>query len=166
MPKAIALAMTLLRDRTAAEDVVHDCYCRLLAKREVYDLPRDGLKILRQAVAHACINHNSRARLLLRLRLPDDGEHDDGPNADLPDGKAIEPLTVLMTRELQAAIDAGLSRLPPAQRAALELKSLGHSLQEIADALGVSPANAAVLVHRARKSLGERLAPHLREATG
>ena len=50
-----------------------------------------------------------------------------------------------------------------AQRGALELKSLGYSLDEIAEALGTSPSNAGVLVHRARKILAERLARFLEE---
>ena len=40
-PDAVAYAVSLLRDRAAAEDVVQDCYCRLLQKADVYDLPRE-----------------------------------------------------------------------------------------------------------------------------
>ena len=35
-----------------------------------------------------------------------------------------------------------------AQRGALELKSLGYSLEEIAEALGTSSSNAGALIHR------------------
>ncbi len=56
-----------------------------------------------------------------------------------------------------------LGQLTVAQRGALELKSLGYSLDEIAEALGTSPSNARVLVHRARKLLAERLARFLEE---
>src|SRR5262245_30361949 len=42
LPRAVAYARSLLRDLPAAEDVAHDCYCRLLRRADIYDLPRDG----------------------------------------------------------------------------------------------------------------------------
>ena len=71
-----------------------------------------------------------------------------------------------MYRELQAAIGSALQSLPVQQRAALELKSLGCSLSDIAKSLGVTENNAGVLVHRARKSLEKELEPLLTEAGG
>lgn len=43
------------------------------------------------------------------------------------------------------------------QRAALELKSMGYSLAEIARAVEVSESNAGVLVHRARRAVADYL---------
>ena len=45
-PRAVAYARSLLRNPDDADDIVQDCYCRLIAKATVYDLPRDGFKIL------------------------------------------------------------------------------------------------------------------------
>ncbi len=158
-PRAVAYARSLLRNPDDADDVVQDCYCRLLAKADVYDLPRDGLKLLLKAVTNACINLRTRRRPLFRLvrAEPDGSEQADDP----PDGRALVPEQSLAHRELGEAVAAGLAKLPPQQRAALELKSLGHSQQEIADALGVTPSNAGVLVHRARQALAGHLAPYL-----
>jgi RNA polymerase sigma-70 factor (ECF subfamily) len=64
---------------------------------------------------------------------------------------------------LQEAIARGLDELPPTQRAAVELKSMGHSLQEIAEALGVTPSNAGVLIHRGRQTLARRIGRFLGE---
>ena len=69
-----------------------------------------------------------------------------------------------MYREFQEAIGSALQSLPVKQRAALELKSLGCSLSEIAESLGVTENNAGVLVHRARQSVAEELEPLLFEA--
>jgi DNA-directed RNA polymerase specialized sigma24 family protein len=55
LPRALAYATSLLSDRTLAEDVVHDCYIRLLEKADSYNLPRDGTKLLYKAIMHACI---------------------------------------------------------------------------------------------------------------
>src|SRR5262245_20068825 len=115
---AVAYAASLLRDRAAAEDVVQDCYCRLLARADVYDLPRDGRKLLFAAVSNACINRRGRARLLLSLDGGADGLHD-----VVGDRHAEPPDDVLMRHELELAVAAALQRLPETQRAALELKS-------------------------------------------
>ena len=37
--RALAYAVTLVRNRAEAEDIVHDCYIRLLARSDHYDLP-------------------------------------------------------------------------------------------------------------------------------
>jgi RNA polymerase sigma-70 factor (ECF subfamily) len=163
-PDAVAYAASLLRDRGAAEDVVQDCYCRLLQKADVYDLPRDGRKLLFESVTNACINRATRARLVLSLDAASEDEvtlHD-----VVADKSAATPERALMHRELEQAVAAALATLPVAHRAALELKSLGHSLQDIGEALGVSPNYAGVLIHRARQAMAERLAPFLEERAG
>ncbi len=163
-PDAVAYAVSLLRDRAAAEDVVQDCYCRLLQKGDVYDLPRDGRKLLFESVTNACINRVTRARNILSL---DAAREDDASLHDaVADKTAAPPERVLMDRELEEAIAAALAKLPVAQRAALELKSLGHSLQDIGEALEVSPNYAGVLIHRARQAMAEQLAPFLEERAG
>jgi len=69
-------------------------------------------------------------------------------------------------RELERAIERGMESLSVMQRAALQLKTLGHSVQEIADTLGLTTTNAGVLVHRARQALAVELAPYLGERAG
>jgi RNA polymerase sigma-70 factor (ECF subfamily) len=156
---AVAYAASLLRDRAAAEDVVQDCYCRLLAHRPPYDLPRDGRRLLFAAVTNACINRASRARPALSLDAA--GSGGEGLYGALPDRAAEAPERALMRRELEDAVAAALDLLPVPQRAALELKSLGHPLEDVAAALGVTPNYAGVLVHRARQAMARHLAPHL-----
>ncbi len=155
LPHALAYAMSLLRDRDRAEDVVHDCYCRLLQKAAVYDLPRDGLKILLRAITNAAIDLQGRQRMLSSL--------DSADSEEVADHRVAEPLATAMTRELEQALGTALADLPLAQRAALEMKSLGHSLQEIADDLAITVSHAGVLIHRARQTLAKVLAPHLKE---
>lgn len=161
LPRAVAYAASLLRDRHAADDVVHDCYCRLLQKAEVYDLLRDGTKLLFKAITNACIDRTTRQRPTSSLEA---GASANGTTT-LLDPRAEDPLDIVLQRELADHIAAALDRLPVAQRAALELKSLGHSLQEIADALEVSASNAGVLVHRARQTVAEFLTAIRGDAT-
>ena len=157
-PRAFAYAFTLLRDRAAAEDVVQDCYYRLLRKADVYDLPVDGLPLLLKSVSNACINHKTRRRTTRSL---DAGEPGSTLGQAIADRSAADPQVIAMSRELEATIDKGLARLPLTQRAALELKSLGHSLEEIAEILGLTSGNVGVLIHRGRKAMAESLAPYL-----
>ncbi|MDR3632185.1 MAG: RNA polymerase sigma factor [Isosphaeraceae bacterium] len=154
-PRAIAYATSLLRDRERAEDVVQDCYCRLLAKADVYDLRVDGLKLLLAAISNACINLKTRRRGVFSLLGKE------GRPAEVEDRSAREPGGSLLDRELAEAIGRGLAALPVRQRAAIELKSQGHSLQEVAEILRISPSNAGVLVHRARAAMESLLAPYL-----
>jgi RNA polymerase sigma-70 factor, ECF subfamily len=155
LPRALAYATSLLRDRTLAEDVVHDCYLRLLEKAETYDLIRDGTKLLFKSITHAAIDKNYRDRRLLNLEWETDGEA--GGMSAVIDRNACDPQSLAAHRELEEAVEMSLEQLTIAQRGALELKSLGYSLDEIAEALGTSANNAGVLVHRARKLLADRL---------
>ena len=161
LPRGLAYARSLLPDRHVAEDVVHDCFCRLLAKRDVYDLPKDGFKLLLRSITNACID-------LGRKDAPVSNSLDQPKNyaasQEVPDDRFLQPPRAAMYRELQAAVGSALQRLPVQQRAALELKSLGCSLSDIAESLGVTESNAGVLVHRARHCLARDLEPLLTEA--
>ncbi|MGE3806287.1 MAG: RNA polymerase sigma factor [Gemmataceae bacterium] len=155
--QAVAYARGMLRDRSEAEDVVHDCYCSLLRKAADYDLPADGRKLLFRAVTNACFKRNARRRPLFGLFSP-------RADGSLPaDPTVAEPLDQAISLELERDIADALSRLPEQQRAALQLKCLDHTLDEIADLLAISPSNAGVLVHRARQALAARLGKHLKE---
>jgi RNA polymerase sigma-70 factor (ECF subfamily) len=149
-PRAVAYATSLLANRAAAEDVVQECYYRLLRAGR-YDLGRDGVKLLFRAITNACINITER-----RGRVQEGSALDEAaaPAADQPEKSA-------MNRELEDAVGNGLARLPVQQRAALELRILGHSQQEIADTLAVTPNHAGVLIHRARQAMTDYLVPYI-----
>ncbi len=156
-PRATAYAKSLLGNPHEAEDIVQDCYCRLIAKAGTYDLKRDGLKLLFAAIGNACINLRTRRKPAFSLS-PADG---DGRSEDPADANTVVPHAAAAGNELQTAIAQGLRLLPIQQRAAVELKAFGHSQQEIAEMLGITTSNAGVLVHRARQTLSRYLAPYL-----
>ncbi len=153
-PRAIAYATTLLGRPERAEDVVQDVLLRLLGHPE-YDLLRDGERLLFRSVTNACINARQRA---VELRSLDEGPGEgtalpEAPTADAP----ADPVRAAENRELLRAVEAELAALPPMQRAAVELKAMGNTLREIAEALNVTAQNAGVLVHRGRRRLREGL---------
>jgi RNA polymerase sigma-70 factor (ECF subfamily) len=163
-PRAVAYAASLLRDRSRAEDVVQDCYLRLWQKADQYDLPNSGMKLLFKAITRSCINISTRERRILSLDVRNGQE--EGLGWQLADATAPEPDRNLMYQELEKAVSDGLSRLPVLHRAALELRSLGHSQQEIGEMLEITAGHAGVLVHRARKAMADYLAPFVGEAMG
>jgi len=155
---AVVFARSLLRDKSQAEDVVHDCFCRLLKRADIYDLPNDGTKLLYRSITNACINRTQRARPSIGLA---DGEMGDRPLDRLANEKSVSPVESAQVSELESALEMGLAKLSVMQRAAIQLKSLGHSMDEIADTLGLTANNAGVIVHRARQTLATELAPYL-----
>jgi RNA polymerase sigma factor (sigma-70 family) len=157
-PRAVAYAQSLLHNLHQSEDIVQDCYCRLLQKADVYDLPKDGLKILLTAITNAAINLKTRQKPTIRLHRTD--EEDD---LDPPDRTISSPEELAMGNELERFLAQALNELPDLQRAAIELKSIGYSQTEIAEILNVSVSHAGVLIHRARQALAQNLAPYLGE---
>jgi RNA polymerase sigma-70 factor (ECF subfamily) len=155
--RALAYAMTLVGNRTEAEDIVHDCYIRLLARSDHYDLPNDGTKLLFRSVTNACINWSQRRPPVVSLEAAECGGGAD--RLSLATGSDADPEHRAIRGELEAAVAMAMNELPVTQRAVVELRSLGHSLVEIAEVLEISHANARVLLHRARQALATRLRP-------
>jgi RNA polymerase sigma-70 factor (ECF subfamily) len=164
--RALAYAQSLLRHRPGAEDIVQDCYCNLLRRADVYDLLRDGVPLLMKSITNACLKKLARDRPMISLNLLSSVEEEGWQGFDPVHPNAVEPANIVLNAELQQAIEKALARLSDTQRAAIELKGLGHSLGEIASILDVSAANAGVLVFRARQAMAKYLAPYLEGRTG
>lgn len=158
LPRAVAYARSLVRDAATADDLVQECYCKLLYKAGEYDLPRDGTRLLFTALTRACIDR-ARRRRAGSLDALLDGDPDDA-RPGMADPRAHAPEAIAQRNELEAALEVALAELPVTQRAALELRGLGYSLREIAQALDVSETNAGVLIYRARQTLAGRLMPY------
>jgi len=155
-PRAVAFARSLVRDQSRADDVVQECLFRILRNAANYDIEKDGVKLLFKAISNLCINQATRDKHLLSL----EASSEDGQMLHR-DHAALRPEQILQHRELEAAIREGLQNLPPLQRAAVELRALGMSKDEIGEALGVTATNAGVLVYRGRQLLAAVLDPFL-----
>jgi RNA polymerase sigma-70 factor (ECF subfamily) len=65
----------------------------------------------------------------------------------LPEGEAL-------TAEAYSVVGAALAELPRSQRAVIALRDLdGYEASEVCEALGITPANQRVLLHRARAAV-------------
>ncbi len=69
----LAYAVSLVRNRAEAEDLVHDCYRRLLARADQYNLPVDGTKLLFKSITNACINWSRRRPPMVSLDAAERG---------------------------------------------------------------------------------------------
>lgn len=153
-PRALAYARSLLRDEHRAEDVIQECLYRLLRHADEYNLERDGVRLLFRAVSNLCINVTTRVQGIASI----DAGGAEGESIAIEDPLARMPDEILAGDEIQSAIADAIEKLPPLQRAALELRALGQGKAAIAEILEVSESNAGVLVYRAREALAEELA--------
>jgi RNA polymerase sigma-70 factor, ECF subfamily len=152
--RATAYARSLLRNRDDADDLVQECYCKLLGHAKRYNLPQDGLKLLMTAITNACINRTTRRKVVFSLSAEQE-------QIDPADASAATPNQEAESNELNQAMQAALARLPTQHRAAIELKALGYTQQEIGEILGISQSNAGVFIHRGRQALAKQLTPFL-----
>lgn len=152
-PRALAYARSLIRNAVQAEDIVQECFYRLLRRAADYNLERDGVKLLFTAISNLCINQTTRKKEIKSL---DAADEDNGP-IPVADHAALRPDQVLQYRELEEKVQQALQNLPPLQRAAVELRALGLSKEEISASLGITATNAGVLVHRGRTALAREL---------
>jgi RNA polymerase sigma-70 factor, ECF subfamily len=136
-----AYVATLLRDRSAAEDVTASAFERAFRKQRSYRPDRGSARAWLFGIArNAALDELRRRRRTAELR-------DDAPApADDPAERAV----------LRAAVAAALATLPPRDREIVALKyHAGLDNAELAAVLGVSPSNAGTLLHRAMTKLRE-----------
>jgi RNA polymerase sigma-70 factor (sigma-E family) len=137
------LALVILGDQGAAEDVVQDAFFGLYRRWGTLSDPSAALAYLRTSVLNGC-------RLAMRRRW--------SPTA-LPDGQPLESAeaTVLHT-EQQRAIMAAVRRLPARQREALVLRYfLDMTEEQAAEAMHVSRGTVKSATSRAIAKVGRML---------
>jgi RNA polymerase sigma-70 factor (sigma-E family) len=140
----IRLAVVMLGDRTAAEDVVQDAFAGLYRRwNHVYDKDR-ALGYVRTSVLNGC-------RTRLRARVRDERLAAASP----PTLAAASAEQAVLIGEEHAAVLAALRRLPDRQREALVLRYyLDLSETEIAASMGIGRGTVKSTTSRALATLG------------
>ena len=141
----IKLAMIMLGDRAAAEDVVQDAFVGLY--RHWYRLadPANALPYVRSSVLNGC-------RLALRQRAR--RERRDRAAAASTSAVAASAESLVLVSEEHREVLAAVWRLPHRQREALVLRFyFGLSEEETARAMGVSRGTVKSAMSRARAAL-------------
>jgi RNA polymerase sigma-70 factor (sigma-E family) len=138
----IGLAMIVLGDRPAAEDVVQDAFCGLYRRWAHLADKGKALSYVRSSILNGC-----RSELRHRIRAERRGGLAAAPPA------ASAEYAALLGEEHQQIL-AALRRLPHRQREALVLRFwLDLSEPEIAESMGISPGTVKSTTSRALAAL-------------
>ena len=140
-----AYVATLLRDRSAAEDVTAAAFERAYRKRAGYRAARGSARAWLFGIArNAALDELRRRKRTAALA------------ADPADLEAATPEDAAEEALRRAAVRSALASLPPRDRELIALKfHAGLDNAELAAVLGVSPSNAGTLLHRAMTKLRE-----------
>jgi RNA polymerase sigma-70 factor (sigma-E family) len=145
----IRLAVVVLGDRPAAEDVVQEAFCGLYRRWDHLDDPQNALRYVRSSVLNGCrsvLRNQSRRRS--RPGEPQPGGPDTAESAE----------SAALAGEEHRAVLTALRRLPDRQREALVLRFyLELTEAEIAQSMGISPGTVKSTVSRALAALGRLL---------
>jgi RNA polymerase sigma-70 factor (ECF subfamily) len=155
-PRIHALLTRFLGAVPQREDLLQEVFLRVIRARRRW-VPEGRFSTwLYSIVFHLCVNETERRRTGTPL-ADDEGEQSDE--------RAPGPMEALERVDRVQAVREALAALPPRQRMALVLaKYEGLSLDEVARATGSTEQAVKSMVHRARETLRERLAPFLEDA--
>jgi RNA polymerase sigma-70 factor (ECF subfamily) len=155
-PRVYALVSRFLGPVDRREDLVQEVFLRVIRARARY-LPEARFSTwLYRIVFHLCVNEGERGRAAAALEEEDGG--------DWPDERSSAPVTALERQDRVQAVRAAIQALPARQRMALVLAKYEElDLGEVGRVLGTSVKAVKSMIHRARETLRERLAPLLEE---
>jgi RNA polymerase sigma-70 factor (ECF subfamily) len=164
--QVFALLTRFLGRRPGREDLVQEVFLRLIRARDRYQPTARLSTFLYRIVFNLAVNETQRVAGsgVLSLDHPLGSSDGAGSLGDLQAGDDPEPFEELEREDVVSAVRAAIARLPEKQRMALILAKYHDTpYTEIADILGSSEKAIKSLVHRARESLREWLAPFLRQ---
>ncbi len=143
-PGLIRLAVVMLGDRPAAEDVVQEAFCGLYRRWGQLADPDKALSYARASTLNGC-----RSELRQRIRA----QRHRGPAPGAADAASAEQDALLGEEHQQVLI--ALRRLPDRQREALVLRFyLDQTEPEIAESMGISPGTVKSTTSRGLAALG------------
>jgi RNA polymerase sigma-70 factor (ECF subfamily) len=156
-------ALSLVKNETEAEDVAQEAILRAYRKLASF---RGDAKFSTWLIAITLNEARSRLREGKRAILDSIDDHDpdegDYTPAALTDWREV-PSEALEREEIRALMRQAVADLPDTFRQVVILRDMEElSVNETAEALGISIALVKVRLHRARLLLQKRLAPLLR----
>ena len=143
------VARGILTEDAEAEDVVQETYVRAFRELATF---RGEARFSTWLTRIACHEALARARKRRRLVSISGGEPPDPPTDALGPEREVE------NRELHTVLREAVEVLPEPLRTVFCLREIeGLSTEETADALGLSIENVRVRLHRAKRSLRQKL---------
>lgn len=174
----LRVAQMFVSNRSVAEEVVQEAWLGVLKGIDRFE-GRASLKTwLFRIVANTAKTRGMREARSMPFSALGGDENDEtvSPDRFLADGERFPghwavpphswagvPEARLLAAETMDVIRRTLERLPPAQRAVLELRDIeGLSADEVCNALDLTETNGRVLLHRARAKVRAALEEYLR----
>lgn len=153
MPRALAFARQMTGSVQDAEDIVQDSFVKAYRSIGSFRGESGFYTWFYRLLANACMDHLRRgsiARKLFFWKREDDGDDRPGPLETAPDTHpGSSPYRGLEQKQMRAAINGALGRLPERQRAVFLLRhNEGMSTADVAAVLGIS--EGAVKSHLSR----------------
>jgi len=145
------LAYQILRNHQEAQDVAQDAFLRVIASRKNWQATARFRSWMHRIVVNLCLKRQKSLHRQETISLEELSEDFDGLPLELLSTKED------LAREALEVLQDALSHLPERQRQVVELRLQGYSISQIAHLLGCSRGAIDALLHRARKSLRERL---------
>ena len=145
--RVFGLCRKMLGSHAAAEDATSEVFERAYEALDQYDRDRPFDRWILTIASRHCLNRLRRESLEKRLF------HDEPVEVPAV-AAASSPLVALENREQRRGLLRAIDALPENYRVPLILKYYGDlSYDEIADHLGTTRNNVAVLLHRAKREL-------------
>ena len=145
--RVFGLCRKMLGSRAAAEDATSEVFERARRALNQYDRDRPFDRWILTIASRHCLNHLRRERTEARL-------FGDEPLDVAADAASSSPLVACENREQRRAVLRTIDALPENYRVPLVLRYYGDlSYDEIADHLGTTRNNVAVLLHRGKREL-------------
>ena len=147
--KVLTLCRYLLKNPHDAEDAAQEAFIKAFKNICNYTPDAPFYTWLSRIVVNTC-HDLQRKRTLLSLFFSDNGQEQiDSQPAHIPD-----PEKAYQTQQSMQALQVGLKQLSVKLRTVLVLKELeGHSYEEIANILDISPGTVKSRISRAREEL-------------
>jgi RNA polymerase sigma-70 factor, ECF subfamily len=170
-PALLRVATAYVPSRAVAEETVQETWIAVMRGIDRFE-GRSSLKTwIFRILTNVALKGGARERRSVPwsslARTEDTGEPSVDPDRFLPADHELfpghwavpptrwpTPEEGLLSGETREVIVAALKDLPPAQRTVVTLREIGGwSAEDVAEALGISPGNQRVLLHRARTGM-------------
>ena len=153
-----AQARRILRNQADGDEVVQEAFLKFILAAPELDSRERALAYLRTTVNNLCLNHIRATGSRPNLVAIDSETSQEAIN-EISATNHISFDTTMAAAEDASIIREALARLSSDQRTALVMWEMeGRSTEEIAEALGTTPANVRHVVQRARASFVRVLA--------
>jgi len=152
--RVFGLCRKMLRSEAAAEDATSEVFERAYEALDSYDRERPFDRWILTIASRHCLNRLRRENLERTLFVE---EREQSVEARAP-RVAASPLAAFESKEERRMLLGAIDALPENYRLPLVLKYYGDlSYDEIAEQMGTTRNNVAVLLHRAKRELRERV---------